>query len=162
VLSSDQIVHDLYLRTDVRDVVVARLGTGVLGADGEVDRGVLGELAFADPAVLEFLEQLLHPLVTEESERWRREQEASGARVAVQENPLLFERGAADRYDRTVVISASEDVRRARDPARFDRRSPFQLPDAERRALADEVFVNDGDLGALEQWVGDLVRRLSA
>jgi dephospho-CoA kinase len=80
----------------------------------------------------------------------------------VQENPLLFERNAADRYDRTVVISASEDVRRARDPARFDRRSPYQLPDAERRALADEVFVNDGDPEELERWVGDLVRRLSA
>jgi dephospho-CoA kinase len=161
VLSSDRIVHDLYLRTDVRDAVVARLGTGVLGADGEVDRGALGELAFADSEVLGFLERLLHPLVGDETERWRREQEASDARIAVVETPLLFERDSASRYDRTVLISASEDVRRARDPVRFDRRSPYQLPDAEKRALADEVFVNDGDVEALETFVMDLVRRLS-
>jgi dephospho-CoA kinase len=161
VLSSDRIVHDLYLRTDVRDAVVARLGTGVLGADGEVDRGTLGEVAFADLSVLDFLEHLLHPLVGVETERWAREQEASGARIAVVETPLLFERDSAARYDRTVLISAPEEVRRARDPARFDRRSPYQLPDAEKRALADELFVNDGDVGALETWVMDLVGRLS-
>ncbi|MEO9174222.1 MAG: dephospho-CoA kinase, partial [Gaiellales bacterium] len=96
-----------------------------------------------------------------EVERWRRALESSDARIAVHENPLLFERGSADRYDRTVVISASEEVRRARGAARFDRRSPFQLPDAEKRALADEVFVNDGDVEALETWVVGLVRRMS-
>jgi dephospho-CoA kinase len=162
VLSSDRIVHDLYLRADVRNAVVARLGTGVLGADGEVDRAALGELAFADPALLGFLEQLLHPLVGEEVERFRRAAAEQGATLAVLESPLLFERDGADRYDRTVLISAPDELRRARDPARFDRRAPLQLPDAEKRARADEVFVNDGDVAALDDWVADLVRRHSA
>jgi dephospho-CoA kinase len=162
VLSSDQVVHDLYLRADVRDAVVDRLGTGVLGADGEVDRAALGGLAFGDPAVLAFLEGLLHPLVAEETERFRRAAEQGGAAVAVHENPLLFDRGRSDRYDRTVLISAPDEIRRARGPERFDRRSPLQIPDAEARALADEVFVNDGDLDAMDAWVADLVRRLSA
>jgi dephospho-CoA kinase len=162
VLSSDRTVHDLYLRADVRDAVVARLGPGALGADGEVDRAALGELAFGDPELLAFLEALLHPLVGAETERFRREAEAAGARVSVHENPLLFERGGAERYDLTVLISAPDAVRRARETARFDRRNALQLPDAEKRALADEVFVNDGDVGALEAWVTELVQRLSA
>jgi dephospho-CoA kinase len=161
-LSSDRVVHDLYLRPDVRAAVVERLGSGILGADGEVDRALLGERAFSDPEVLAYLEGLLHPLVAEETERFRREAETSGAAVAVHENPLLFDRGGTDRYDRTVLISAPDEIRRARGPERFDRRSPFQLPDAEARLLADEVFVNDGDLAALDAWVADLVRRLSA
>jgi dephospho-CoA kinase len=160
VLSSDQIGHDLYLRASVRDAVVARLGTGVLGADGEVDRGALGELAFADPAVLDFLERLLHPLVAEEAERFHRDAEASGARIAVLESPLLFEGGSVGRYDRTLVITAPDEIRRARGPERFDRRSGHQLPEAEKRALADEVIVNDGDVATLESRVGELVERL--
>jgi dephospho-CoA kinase len=160
VLSSDQIVHDLYLRAPVRDAVVARLGTGVLGADGEVDRGALGERAFADPALLEFLEQLLHPLVAEEVEQFGRDAEASGARLAVVESPLLFEGDSADRFDRTLVISAPDEIRRARGPERFDRRSSHQLPEDEKRTLADEVIVNDADVATLEARVQTLVDRL--
>jgi dephospho-CoA kinase len=159
VLSADAVVHELYLRPEVRDAVVERLGPQVLGADGEVDRAALAAIAFGDPEVLGFLERLLHPLVAVESERFRREAEAAGARIAVQETPLLFERGGADRYDRTVLITAPEDVRRARDP-RAAARLVHQMPEDEKRALADEVYVNDGTVEQLDAWVADLVRRL--
>lgn len=160
MLSSDVVVHELYLRPDVRDAVVERLGERVLGEDGQVNRSALGALAFSDPAVLAFLEGLLHPLVAIESERFRREAEAAGARIAVQETPLLFEGGAADRYDRTVLITAPDDVRRARDPRSVERQA-HQMPEDEKRALADEVYVNDGSVDALEAWVADLVARLA-
>jgi dephospho-CoA kinase len=159
VLSSDAVVHELYRRPAIRDAVVERVGPEVLGADGEVDRAALGAVAFRDPELLAFLERLLHPLVALESERFRREAERTGARVAVQEIPLLFERGGADRFDRTVLITAPDEVRRARDP-RAATRQAHQLPEDEKRALADEVFVNDGSLEALDAWVADLVRSL--
>jgi dephospho-CoA kinase len=160
VLSSDAVVHELYLRPEVRDAVVERLGERVLGEDGQVNRAALGALAFSDPAVLAFLEGLLHPLVMIESERFRREAEAAGARIAVQETPLLFEGGAADRYDHTVLITAPDDVRRARDPRAVERQV-HQMPEDEKRALADEVYVNDGSVEALDAWVADLVARLA-
>jgi dephospho-CoA kinase len=159
VLSSDAVVHELYRRPAIRDAVVERVGPEVLGADGEVNRAALGAVAFGDPELLAFLERLLHPLVALESERFRREAERTGARVAVQEIPLLFERGGADRFDRTVLITAPDEVRRARDP-RAATRQAHQLPEHEKRALADEVFVNDGSLEALDAWVADLVRSL--
>jgi dephospho-CoA kinase len=160
VLSSDAVVHELYRRPAIRDAVVERVGPDVLDADGEVDRAALGAVAFGDPELLAFLERLLHPLVALESERFRREAEEAGARVAVQEIPLLFERGGADRYDRTVLITAPDEVRRARDPRAVTRQA-HQMPEDEKRALADEVFVNDGSLEALDAWVADLVRRLA-
>jgi dephospho-CoA kinase len=160
VFSADEAVHALYRRPDVRDVVVERFGTSVLGADGEIDRAALGRIAFADPEVLRYLEQLLHPLVAVESERFRHAAEAAGARIAVEETPLLFERGGADRYDRTVLITAPDDVRRARDP-RAAARQAHQMPEAAKVALADEVYVNDGSIGDLESWVAQLVERLA-
>jgi dephospho-CoA kinase len=162
VLSSDQVVHDLYLRADVRDTVAARLGAQVVGPDGQIDRRAVAEIVFSDREALRELELLLHPLVEQEAARFRLAAEAAGATVAVQEVPLLFERGGADRYDRTVLITAPDELRRLRDPERFDRRRAHQLPEDEKRSLADEVFVNDGDLAALERWVDELVQRLSA
>jgi dephospho-CoA kinase len=161
VLSSDAVVHELYRRPEIRDAVVDRLGARVLDSEGTVDRGALAAIAFADPDVLAFLEQLLHPLVERERERFREAAAGSGARVAVQEVPLLFERGSADRYDRTVLITAPEELRRARDP-RVALRQAHQMPEDEKRALADEVYVNDGPVEALEAWVAALVERLSA
>jgi dephospho-CoA kinase len=161
VLSSDVVVHDLYRRPEIRDAVVERVGPEVLDGDEEVDRTALGALAFADPQLLADLERMLHPLVDVEARRFRQEAEQSGARVAVQETPLLFERGGADRYDRTVLITASDAVRRARSPERFDRRREHQMPEDEKRALADEIFVNDGSLEDLDAWVADLLRRLA-
>ena len=49
-LSSDAVVHALYLEPEVRAAVVEHFGPGVLGADGEVDRAALGARVFADDA----------------------------------------------------------------------------------------------------------------
>jgi dephospho-CoA kinase len=162
-LSSDAIVHALYLEPDVRSAVVERFGPGVLGDDGEVARGRLAARVFADDIARRWLEQLLHPRVAAAVAEWRREQESArpGA-LLVHEVPLLYEAGLADRYDAVVLITASDDVRRARVPERFDERAAAQLPEAEKVARADHVYVNDGTPAELERWVEELVARLRA
>jgi dephospho-CoA kinase len=162
-LSSDEIVHELYLDPQVRAAVVEHFGPGALGQDGEVSRAALAARVFADEADRRWLEGLLHPRVAAALERWRGEQEAAhpGA-VLVHEVPLLYEAGLADRYDRVVLITAPGDVRRARRPERFDERAAAQLPEAEKAARADHVYVNDGTPAELERWVAGLVARLQA
>jgi dephospho-CoA kinase len=82
--------------------------------------------------------------------------------LLVHEVPLLFEAGLADRYDAVVLITAPDDVRRARRPELFDERAAAQLPEAEKAARADHVYVNDGTPAQLEQWVSGLVAELRA
>jgi dephospho-CoA kinase len=58
------------------------------------------------------------------------------------------------------VVTASEEVRRARVAARgqdFDGLRARQLPEEEKVARADRAFVNDGTLDALRRWVADRV-----
>jgi dephospho-CoA kinase len=160
-LSSDEIVHALYLDPEVRAAVLERFGPGVLGGDGEIARPGLAARVFADEADRRWLEGLLHPRVAAALAGWRGEQEAAhpGA-LLVHEVPLLYEAGLADRYDAVVLITAPDDVRRARRPEHFAERAAAQLPEAEKVARADHVYVNDGTPAELERWVAGLVESL--
>jgi len=68
----------------------------------------------------------------------------------------------ADRYEAVVLITAPAGVRNARRPEHFEQRAATQLPEAEKAAQADYVYVNDGTPAELERWVADLVARLRA
>jgi dephospho-CoA kinase len=160
-LSSDAIVHALYLEPEVRSAVLEHFGPGVLGDDGQISRATLGARVFGDAADRRWLEQLLHPRVAAALDDWRREQAvAHPGALLVHEVPLLYEADLADRYDAVVLITAPGDVRRARRPEHFDERAAAQLPEAEKAARADHVYVNDGTPADLERWVADLVSRL--
>ncbi len=148
----------------MRDAVAARFGTGVLDAGGEIDRAALGGSVFGDPDGMTFLEELLHPRVGAERRRWvaaaRRRRPAPP--VIVCEVPLLFEVGAEGEFDAVVVVSAPDEIRRARVAARgqdFAARAARQLPEADKLARADESYVNDGTLDDLDAWVADVVER---
>ena len=110
-LSSDELVHRLYRRRAVREIVVARFGDEVAGEDG-VDRAALATAAFADPEGMTFLEELIHPLIGPEREAWIAEMAAAEPPppALVCEVPLLFEAGVADAFDAVLVVTASEDV----------------------------------------------------
>ena len=62
--------------------------------------------------------------------------------VCVTEVPLLYETGAEERFDKVVVITAPDDVRRARSEVAADEREQRLLPDdARRSARADYSYV---------------------
>ena len=109
MLSTDQVVHGLYERPDVRDAVIERFGESV-AANGVVDRGAVARSAFNKTENRAWLEALLWPRVGEEMARWKaRVQEASPVpRAAVVEVPLLFEAGLDDAFDATVAVVGAE------------------------------------------------------
>lgn len=163
-VSSDEIVHHL-LATDleVRDVLVAELGEGILGADGEIDRGRVAHVVFADRAKLDVLEAVLHPRVAAEYLRWREQLAAlpNPPQVCVTEVPLLYETGGDERFDQVVVITAPAKLREQRRRVRRDDRDQRLLPDAEKVKRADFSYVNTGTLEELDAWVGSVMRELT-
>ena len=92
---------------------MARLGEGVLGADGSIDRARVANLVFADRSKLDFLEQLLHPRVAQEYLTWRDQlgELPNPPAVSVTEVPLLYETGGDKRFDKVVVITAPAKLR---------------------------------------------------
>ena len=163
-VSSDEIVHHLLASNDeVRAALVAELGEGILDEQGQVDRGRVAELVFADRAKLEFLEGLLHPLVAAEYLRWREQlaELPEPPAVCVTEVPLLYETGGDERFDKVVVITAPAKLREQRRRVRRDDRDERLLPDAEKVKRADFAYVNTGSLEELDAWVGDVMAELT-
>ena len=162
-VSSDEIVHHLLRRADVREAVVARLGNGVVGPDGELDRGAIGTAVFNDREALTWLEQLLHPLVVQEYLTWRERlaELADAPRVSVTEVPLLYEAGGESRFDKVVVITAPRQLRRARSEVATDAREQHLIPDAEKVKRADYAYVNTGSLEELDAFVASVMDELA-
>ena len=163
-VSSDEIVHHL-LATDpeVKAALVARLGDEILGDDGAPDRERIALRVFRDREALDFLEKLLHPLVSREYMTWR-EQLATlpnPPQVCVTEVPLLYEVGAETRFDKVVVITAPAKLREARRGGRKDDREARLLSDREKASRADFTYVNTGTPDDLDAWVAEVMATLT-
>jgi dephospho-CoA kinase len=162
-VSSDEIVHHLLRRPEVRDAVVARMGHGIVSPAGEIDRGALATVVFNDREALAWLEELLHPLVSAEYLQWREQlaelPDAPG--VSVTEVPLLYETGGDARFDKVVVITAPSKLRRARSEVAMDDREARLIPDTEKVERADFSFKNTGSLEELDAFVKSVLAEIS-
>lgn len=144
--------------------VVRAFGEDVLTADGALDRPALGRLVFDDPDARHRLNAIVHPLVGERTLALAATAEQSGAAVLVHDVPLLVENGLAPTYHLVVVVEAPERVRtdrlvrtRGMSEEEVRARMAAQATDDQRRAVADAVLVNDGDLADLRRQVDRLL-----
>lgn len=164
-VSSDEIVHHLLATDDdVRDAIAEKLGSGVLGAGGRPDREKVGRVVFGDPALLDWLEGLLHPIVAREYLAWREALTTLDVvpDVCVTEVPLLYEVGAETRFDTVVVVTAPRQLREQRRRVPLDGRDERLLPDREKVRRADHHFVNTGDFEDVDRFATELLAGLRA
>ena len=130
---------------------------------GRIDRTKIGEIVFADPEQLKWLEAQIHPLVGERIAAWLGSLPADVA-IAVVEVPLLFEGEMAPVFDTTLAVVTADELRRERAEARghalVGEREARQLPQDEKAARAEHVIENDGTLEDLEQRLSALIEKL--
>jgi dephospho-CoA kinase len=161
-LSSDAVVHELLESEPLRVRLAERWGPEVLAESG-VDRAAIGEIVFADPAELGWLEQQIHPLVQEKTAAWLHSLPAE-TEVAVVEVPLLFEAGSDKVFDTTLAVVTGDEVRRERAAARghalVDEREARQLTQGEKAERAEHVVENDGSVEDLERSLSALLEKL--
>lgn len=165
VIDADRLVAELYEPGEPGARAAAKLfGPEALDGRGAVDRERLATLVFTDPDARRRLEQAVHPLVRERFAGIARGAEG----VVVLEATLLVEAGYAPDFDLVVTVEADPEVRlqravaRGMDEAEARRRLTAQGDGEARRAAADVVIRNDGDLAALERQVDALMDRLGA
>jgi dephospho-CoA kinase len=160
VVDADQLSRDVIERgTDGFDELVATFGDEIL-TNGILDRSKLGQIVFADPKARKKLEEIIHPRVAEAFEEIVEESPADA--VIVYQIPILVETKGQDRFDYIITVEATLENRTARLKNRglkgyeIEARLKAQASDAERAAIADAVFNNDGDLDQLLRQVENI------
>jgi len=165
VHDSDEAVHHLYAGKAAPLVEAAFPGTTVAGV---VDRARLGARVLGDTAALKRLEAIIHPLVRADADAFLSRHRTAGESIAVLDIPLLFETGGRGRVDKVVVVTAPAEIQRARvlarpgmTEAKLDSILAKQVPDAEKRRLADFVIDTGNGLEAARAAVHAIIAELS-
>lgn len=158
VIDADRVAHEVMQPGgSAYQEVVQSFGPSILAADGTIDRSRLGDLVFRRPEALQRLEAAVHPAVIVEVDR---RVARSTAAVVVIEAIKLIEAGMHRAYDVLWVVTAPRSLQIERLVAHrgltVDQavlRVDAQPPQEQKAALADRVFVNDGDLDRLREQV---------
>ena len=151
------------------DAVVDRFGTGVLQADGSLDRQKLADVVFNDPDALAALNDITHPAIGALMAE-RVIAAAETTEIVVVDIPLLnIATKARMNFGAVVVVDAPVDTaverlvqQRGFSEADARARIAAQMSRDERCSLADFVVDNSGDrtalsaqLDALWTWLTD-------
>jgi len=144
---------------EVRDA----FGPAFVGRDGQLRRGELAQIVFADAAARRKLEAILHPRIRDlwhaRIESWRNE----GRPLAVVVIPLLFETKAEGEFDTIVCVACSAATQRQRLLARgwtleqIERRKAAQMPIVEKMTRSHRVIWTEAGLGVHAEQIDRLV-----
>lgn len=132
--------------------VAALFGREILDAQGRLNRSEVARRVFADPALREKLEGILHPRIRQ---RWRMQVQqwrAEGHSVAAVIIPLLFETHAQKECDATICVACSPQTQQARllargwTPDQIAQRLAAQWPTPKKIDAADFLVWTEGSL----------------
>jgi dephospho-CoA kinase len=166
VVSGDDLAHEALRQPEVKEAIAARWGRGVFDERGEVARGRLAAVVFADPAERRALEGLVHPWIRERIRREVGEARRDPAvRLVVLDAAIMLEAGWHGVCDRLVFVDAPKEERLRRvagqrgwTAADLEARERAQLPLTAKAARADHALDNSGSLEHLGRQVDDLLR----
>jgi len=156
LVDTDVIAHELTgPQGAAMAAIAAAFGAAVLRPDGGLDRAAMRAVVFSDRSAKARLEAILHPLIRQQSAA--RCKAATSAPYVLLVVPLLVETGSyRQRADRVLVVDCDESVQISRVMARSGLAADAvkaimatQASRAERRAVADDVVLNEGGLEAL-------------
>lgn len=167
VVDADGIGHGLLEQDpEIRRALVDVFGGSILAEDGVISRERIAAVAFQDASARRQLNLLLHPAIIAEVGRKCAEYHQQGHDAIIVEAALIGESEQRDGWiSELILVLASEAIRierlvRCRDFSREEamRRIAAQKPPEQKRAIADWVIENNGDLDVLQ----DQVMRVAA
>ena len=156
VVDSDQLAREVVERGSLGyEQIVTLFGDEIL-KNGEINRALLAEIIFKDPAKRRNLEQITHPLIRK---AFADIVSKSGDQaIVINQIPLLVESRYEYNFDHVITVSTSEDKRIERLLAKgytreqIQNRMKSQASDLEREKIADSIIQNnEGEIELLAQ-----------
>ena len=148
VIDADQLARQVVAPgTDALQRIVRRFGTRVLTTEGQLQRRTLRDIIFADNQQRQWLESLLHPLITRAIAQ--AVANCTGDYCMV-ESPLLLETSQHQLVHRILVVDVDEATQQQRAVQRDHSDKTIiqsiiraQIPRRQRLAAADDILDNE-------------------
>ena len=156
VFNADQYAkRSLYQGSVCYEKILEVFGDDITSTSGDIDPKKLAGIIFQDNSKREQLNAIVHPFVLEGMQKFFTTNLQQP--IICAEVPLLFETGWDQYFDRTVVVTCSEEIAIQR---MMEARLSMQVPAEKQIAMADKVIYNEGDLKQLDsqinRWLGEL------
>ncbi len=156
VVDSDQLAREVVERGSLGfEQIVTLFGDEIL-KNGEINRSMLAEIIFKDPAKRKDLEQITHPLIRKAFSDIV--SKSGDQAIVINQIPLLVESKYEYNFDHVITVSTSEDKRIERLLAKgytreqIQNRMKSQASDLEREKIADSIIQNnEGEIELLAQ-----------
>ena len=156
VIDADRVVHDLQVPGGaLYRVLVDHFGREILDASGELDRVVLGQRIFSNPSERDWSNRVQGQLIREALAK-ARDRQAAQSGLFFMDIPLLIEQGYEEWFEAVWLVAVSKETQLKRlmernhlSELQAKERIAAQMPLDEKRARADLVLDNNGDLTAL-------------
>lgn len=168
VHDSDAAIHRLYNDQEIIGQIRKEFPKSYDKAEKKIDKHELLKELGTDHVKWDALEDILHPHVKREQQQFIQRQQRSGAKFVVLDIPLLFETGAESRVDYTICVSAPAYIQRQRvlkgrgmDKEDFEFRLSRQMPDADKKRLADFVVQTGTGLAETRKMLHNIIQRLT-
>jgi dephospho-CoA kinase len=164
VIDADSISNQLLEEKDVLKKIVHVFGKEILDNKGKIDRSALANRVFGDPAKLETLTGILHPLVMARVEQLITQYSSQpNVRAIALDMPLLVEVGWEKRCDHIIFVDCAPPVRleRAKNKGVFEAdqlkiRENLQISLDKKKRIADNIVDNNSDLSGLSKQIANI------
>ncbi len=144
--------------TETLAFIAENFGQDILLEDGNLNRTMLGNIIFHEPAKRKILNDIMHPAIRKEMLRQRDAYLEGGHEHVVMDIPLLFESKLQHFVERIIVVSVSEEVqlRRLMERNHLTKedalaRMHSQLPMSVKEKGAHAVIYNNENLENTEE-----------
>ena len=138
-------------------------GSGIITAEGKLDRNKLREIIATDAEERKWLESVLHPKI---GEQITKEISESTSVYTLFVAPLLLETNSQEICSRVVVVDVPKDVQIQRTAKRdkvssnqVEQMVAAQMKREKRLEKADDVLLNSGTIEDLEKQVEELHKK---
>ncbi|MGT2876224.1 dephospho-CoA kinase [Streptococcus gallolyticus] len=168
VIDADQVVHELQEKGGkLYQTLVEWLGNNILQENGELDRQKLGKVIFGNKEMMAKSSRLQNEIIRQELAN-RRNQLAQTEEVFFMDIPLLIELDYMDWFDEVWLVYVDEKTQLDRLVMRnhytrseAQKRIASQMSTEAKKAYADKLLDNRGNLQALKEQVDRLLHTLS-
>lgn len=175
---ADDMTKRLLSEPRVKERLVSEFGEAILDGNGNISHKNLSDIAFESKINLDTLNSILHPRIVSQIKRQISaieaetahlhsiEQEGAERKVVIIDAPLLLETNSVSLVDYLLFVDATERRRRNRvknrgwDAEELKRREAFQLPLEQKRAVADFIIENNGNLSKTKEEVRQVYLQL--